>query len=104
MCHEIFASPEWRDIPGYEGSYQASSAGQIRSLYRIDSVGRSLKGQILKPSAGIRGLQVTLSANGLRRHGLVRRLVMIAFAPPLPPDAEVTNLNGLEDNRLTSLV
>ena len=25
---------EWRDIPGFEGSYQASSLGRIRSLDR----------------------------------------------------------------------
>ena len=26
---------EWRDIPGYEGCYQASSLGRLRSLNRV---------------------------------------------------------------------
>ena len=33
----------WRDIPGYEGAYQASSLGRIRSLPRLIPVYDSIR-------------------------------------------------------------
>ena len=43
---------EWRPIPGYEGLYEVSSYGKVRSLDRfiIDSLGhrRFYKGKVLK--------------------------------------------------------
>lgn len=43
----------WKDIPGYEGQYQASTLGRIRSLDRLKNCKnmqiRYYKGQILKP-------------------------------------------------------
>lgn len=39
---------DWKDIPGYEGIYQASTLGRIRSLDRIDCKGRRLRGLVLK--------------------------------------------------------
>ena len=33
----------WRDIPGYEGSYQVSSLGRVRSLPRVISVYDSIR-------------------------------------------------------------
>ena len=49
----------WKDIPGYEGRYQASTYGRIRSVDReITQLGRGgqpftrrLKGRILRPAA-----------------------------------------------------
>lgn len=38
----------WRDIPGYDDIYQASTHGRIRSLDRTDAVGRRIRGRILK--------------------------------------------------------
>ena len=41
---------EWRDIHGFEGLYQASDQGRVRSLDHVDSLGRTRKGRVLKPS------------------------------------------------------
>lgn len=30
----VVSSEEWRDIPGYEGLYQVSNLGRVKSLYR----------------------------------------------------------------------
>ena len=46
---------EWRDVVGYEGLYQVSSEGRVKSLERtyIDKIGREryVKERILKPGA-----------------------------------------------------
>ena len=39
---------EWRDIEGYEGLYQVSNLGKVKSLDRVDCRGRKLKGKIMK--------------------------------------------------------
>lgn len=42
---------EWRDVVGYDdmykGMYQVSNMGRVRSLDRIDSIGRRVKGRII---------------------------------------------------------
>lgn len=63
----------WKDIPGYEGLYLASSCGRIRSI------GRQKK--VLKPWTMKNGYQVvSLSYPRQQRiHYLVHRLVAMAF-------------------------
>ncbi len=73
----------WKDIPGYEGFYQASSFGRIRSVDRTiqcaDSI-RTYKGRILKPDKKKNGyLEVALNKQGNRKQHLVHRLVAITF-------------------------
>ncbi len=68
----------WKDIPGYEGLYQASSFGNIRSLnWRKQNIVRNL---YLKPhNKGY--LQVELSKGGKKKMITVHRLVALAFIP-----------------------
>ena len=40
----------WRDIPGYEGSYQVSSLGRVRSLPRVIPVYDSVR-QVSVPAS-----------------------------------------------------
>lgn len=70
----------WRWIPGYEGLYQVSTRGRVRSVDRwvIDTKGRKQfrKGRILKTTRNQWGyLSVGLHRNGKWRHYLVHRLV-----------------------------
>lgn len=41
---------EWRPVVGYEGLYEVNNLGEVRSLDRVDSMGRLHKGRILKQS------------------------------------------------------
>ena len=69
----------WKDIPGYEGKYQVSNIGQVRSLnYR----GNTGKTKILKQDTGRDGYKrVVLCKDGKYKKYLVHRLVAMAFIP-----------------------
>lgn len=64
----------WKDINDYEGLYQVSNLGNVRS---------TKTGRVLKPAKNYKGgyLQVVLYKNGRVKHFLVHRLVAEAFIP-----------------------
>jgi hypothetical protein len=81
---------EWRDIPGYRGSYQVSDCGRVRSLDRVIACGRKWKGRILRQVPNQGGyLQVFLSRDSKPRNFAVHRLVACAFFGPCPQHCEV---------------
>ena len=95
------ATPEqWKSIPGYVGSYEASNLGNIRSLDRPTRKGRVLK-QAETPS-GYR--VVSLCQNGKTRQWRVHQLVLMAFVGP-PPEGHVgCHENDIpHDNRLENI-
>lgn len=78
----------WKDIPNYEGWYQVSNLGRVRSLDRyvngnkITCEKQKMKGKILKPVRDKLGyLRVSLKQNTKTKTFLVHRLVAIAFIP-----------------------
>ena len=75
----------WKDIPQYEGCYQASSLGRIRSLDREvkHSNGRTIftkKGRVMRLAKG-NGfyLKVRLSVDGVTKSHDVHVLIAMAF-------------------------
>ena len=98
------ATPEeWRAIVGYEGRYEVSDQGRVRSLDRVDSRGCKRKGNILRlqPGKPRPYPYVTLGHSDRRR---VHRLVIEAFVGPCPPGTEVLHANDdPSDNRLSNL-
>lgn len=76
----------WRDIPGYEGLYQVSNLGRVRSLDRKvrNRGGYAIKkGKILKDAAvsGHNYRKVNLFKNNKGENFLVHRLVAETFLP-----------------------
>lgn len=71
---------EWRPVRGYPGRYEASSHGRVRSLPRITSAGRRIKGRTLSSGIGHAGHPiVALAYDGVTRSFQVNRLVADAF-------------------------
>lgn len=68
----------WKDIEGYEGLYQVSNTGKVRSLnYR-----RTGKTKVIKQSTDKLGYKsVFLCKDGKNKGYLVHRLVALAFIP-----------------------
>lgn len=92
----------WKNVPGYEGLYQVSSNGRVKSLDRCVMVkngyngqtSRSLKGVILKPVL-VRGYQaVTMHKNGNGRLMKIHRLVAEAFIPNPINKPQVNHKDG----------
>ena len=70
----------WRDINGYEGLYQVSNYGRVRSISVRNQYGEKQRIKILKQHDNGRGyLKVSLSKNGKVKHSRVHRLVAEAF-------------------------
>jgi hypothetical protein len=73
----------WRDIAGYEGYYQVSNFGRVRSLDKMQNYNGSArlhKGKILKPGNDSKGyLIVSLSKNNRAATKTIHRLVAMAF-------------------------
>lgn len=106
-------SKEWKDIPGWEGFYQASTEGEIRSLTRqLTQQGphgpytRTFNGRVLTAAKYRNGyLFVVLSRQGIKpKQCLIHRLVALAFLGVPSVNQEVCHVNGIRnDNRLCNL-
>ena len=98
---------EWRPVVGYEGLYEVSDAGRVRSLSREVRTGRGTRmvdGRILSPARGVGGYPVVSLSNGGARVRPVHRLVLEAFVGPRPAGTECCHGDGdPENNRLSNL-
>ena len=97
---------EWRPIEGYEGLYEVSSYGRVRSLdrYVVDSLEnrRFYKGKVLSPAKDTDGyLKVGLSYNGKCKKCLIHRLAAQAFIPN--PD-NLPEVNHLDEDKTNNRV
>lgn len=99
----------WREIPGFEGYYQASSFGRIKSVDRtiIDSRGVSYlkKGKVLKQGLRNDGYyQVALSKGSIVRTYPVHRIVYQSFYGEIPFDKVVNHIDeNPTNNRIENL-
>lgn len=96
----------WKDIKGYEGLYQVSNLGNVKSLEkRVNGkkCHRVFKEKQLKPIETNKGyLRVKLCHKGKISKARVHRLVAETFIEK--PNLEVNHINGdKKDNRLENL-
>lgn len=71
----------WKDVEGYEGYYQVSNMGRVRSLDIIDTNGHKHKGKILSLCKVDKYYGVYLYKQKHRETHLIHRLVAEAFIP-----------------------
>ena len=95
----------WKPIVGYEGLYEVSSYGRVRSLDKYDSRNCFRKGKVLSPFKDRYGyLSVVLSCNGKCKTINVHRLVAKAFLPNPDNLPQVNHKNeDKSDNRVDNL-
>lgn len=86
---------EWRPVPGYEGRYEVSDQGRVRSL-----VGPTPR--VLRASRHTNGYRAAPLGRGVTKS--VHRLVLTAFVGPCPEGRQAAHENGdRADNRLVNL-
>lgn len=104
MDNNIETEEIWRDIEGYEGLYQVSNLGRIRSCDRYVSNGRGstklMKSRVLRPGMDRCGyLNVKLYKDGKKKMFLVHRLVYEAFNCKR---LEGMQINHIDENKLNN--
>lgn len=94
----------WKDIEGYEGLYQISNMGRIKSLPKICGV-RSSKEKIIRTFRNHSGYELaTLCKDGNQKHFQVHRLVATTFIPNNDSKPQVDHINRIRnDNRVLNL-
>ena len=99
-CEEI-----WRAVDGYNGLYEVSSFGRVRSLDRRLTDGRNWKGRPINPTSSTTGhMSVRLCNRDGHKWFGVHRLVLAAFKGPCPDGMEGAHTNGIpSDNRIENL-
>lgn len=94
----------WKDIKGYEGLYQVSNLGNVRSIerkvdYRIKGTYAIKPSILLKPSINKNGyLSVALSKNNKIKRMRVNRLVALNFISNPNKKPQVNHIDGNKSN------
>lgn len=98
------AIEEWKPVVGYEGLYEVSDWGNVRSVDRVIQqynasagrvVDRHFKGQLLKKVLNFEGYHIVTLSHG--KQGKVHRLVAEAWIPNQENKNEVGHLKTLPD-------
>lgn len=88
----------WKPVVGYEGYYEVSSLGNVRSVTRVLQIAahtRKYKGRVLKQATTNSGYNcIVLSVGGKLKTHLVHRLVAFAFLPTQSGKTEVNHIDG----------
>lgn len=93
----------WKDIENYEGLYQVSNLGRVRSLDREDAQGRRIKGTVLAGSLNGKGYRkISLCRDGDVKNNLTHRLVAKAFLDN-PNNLPEVNHEDKENNAVSNL-
>ena len=98
---------EWRDIIGYEGYYQVSNLGRVKSLPRVVRTDKlfNIKGSIKKSSINTKGYFVTsLRINNKSEVKYLHRLIAETFISNPNNYPQVCHKNDIKtDNTLDNL-
>lgn len=88
----------WKDIAGYEGLYQVSNFGRVKSL-NYNKTGIS---KCLVPKKNNSYNMVCLCKGGVHKYVSIHRLVANAFIPNPENKLEVNHIDGNKSNNLIS--
>lgn len=100
----------WLPVQGWEGAYEVSNHGRVRSLDRIVSISKSpvpgyplqqrWPGKILRTPASKNGYPMVsfTRMGGVHQYRYVHELVATAFHGPRPPNLEVCHYDGVRTN------
>lgn len=93
----------WKDIKGYEGKYQVSNLGRVRSLkYRMSNCVKVMSPQNNGKGYYFIGLR---NKTNKRQHYYIHRLVYETFVGPIPSNMEINHIDcDPSNNALSNLM
>lgn len=99
------SAEQWKPVPEWEGLYEVSDLGRVRSLDHVAANGHIYQGKILTPYSTSKGYQIVQLWDAPRKKDArVHRLVIAAFTGPIPDGLLVRHMNdNPADNRLANL-
>lgn len=93
----------WKDIKGYEGLYQVSNLGNIKSIYFRNNICIKEREKIIKKDTNKHNRQyVMLYKNGKRKNLIVHRLVAEAFIQNPDNLPQINHIDGNPRNNNVS--
>lgn len=95
----------WKDIIGFEGQYQISNLGQVKSLARLSGTNVNRKDRLLVQKPNKQGyLFVSLFSNSVCYNKYIHRLVAETFIPNPDNKPQVNHINEIKtDNTVENL-
>ena len=104
---ENFKYEEWKDIPNFEGLYQVSNLGRVKSLERFRKGANGslvlVKEKILKPVISHNGYYIVcLHKQSIQKSYYIHRLVFEAFNGQIPEGYEINHLDERPVNNALS--
>lgn len=95
MNQSVCDTEIWRPVVGYEGLYEVSNTGRVRSL----NYNRTGKVRELKPEATEAGyLRIALCKDGKAKNHKIHAIVMAAFVGPRPEGYDVNHIDECKTN------
>jgi len=92
----------WKDVAGYEGLYQVSNKGNVKSLERMVPYAhgmRTIFEKVMKPELNADGyLRLKLVKDGVRKNKKIHRLVAEAFIPNSEAKQCINHIDGNKMN------
>lgn len=93
----------WKDIKGYEGLYQVSNMGMVKSLWRTNQYCKKRIDNIMHTFDNGNGYKyITLRKNGCSKNHYLHRLVAEAFIPNPSNKKEINHLDFDKTNNKVS--
>jgi hypothetical protein len=100
----------WKDIAGYEGIYQISNKGTVRSIDREALILKGdgsnykcfYKGKVIKPRIGERGYLFVSLSTGIKKSYKIHRLVAEQFVEKIPNKNIINHIDGNKLNNHAS--
>lgn len=110
IMNDSIEQENWREIPGFEGYYEVSDIGRVKSVERsfIDKNGKKTRypSKILRVGSGKTSpyLATNLSMDNVVKKYLVHRLVAMSFLSNWKSDCEVNHIDGnVYNNNINNL-